>query len=390
MEEQKEMQIFLSYASPDQQRVLQIYDFLVRHGYPNTWIDCKKLLPGAPWEFEILRNLRKSDLVIFFLSNVSVNKRGFVQKELKIILRYLEEKLIDDTYIIPVKLDSDAIVPDELNKIQWVDINASNAYDSLKRSIDIQAAKLNVEVLQDENELDDIRIVKKSFKEKWEGLPGYDFEFSIPVFYATKFNTISEISKIVEGRFISKLHEYRHFKLWQEPEAYNWAQNEFRRTNVFDAQYSDLYHDNSYLGFKFNIYWYGAGAAHPNTEFMTYNFLLNPLVEISDLKTLFKNQDYSFKKIVEFARNALLEIPNSDNDNPIPTGKLLNEEGVMRGTKDWNSFSAFVFSKVGLELYFSAYQVGCHATGSHQISVPYEIIESDLYDVYQSALGIKF
>jgi hypothetical protein len=118
METQAEIQIFLSYASEDQERVLTVYDYLIKNGFPNAWIDCKKLLPGQPWEFEIQRNLKKSEIVIFFLSHSSVNKRGFVQKELKTALRYLEEKLSTDTYIIPIKLDSDIVVPEKLSKIQ--------------------------------------------------------------------------------------------------------------------------------------------------------------------------------------------------------------------------------------------------------------------------------
>lgn len=111
MSEKSEIQIFISYASPDQDRVLPVYEYLIKNGFPNTWIDCKKLLPGQPWELEIQRNLRKSEIIIIFLSHTSVNKRGFVQKELKTTLRYLEEKLFDDIYIVPIKLDTDVIVP---------------------------------------------------------------------------------------------------------------------------------------------------------------------------------------------------------------------------------------------------------------------------------------
>lgn len=63
---ENDIQIFLSYASQDQERVLSVYEFLIKNGFPNTWIDCKKLLPGQPWEFEIQRNLKKSEIVIFF------------------------------------------------------------------------------------------------------------------------------------------------------------------------------------------------------------------------------------------------------------------------------------------------------------------------------------
>lgn len=91
MTEQSEIQVFLSYASQDRERVLPVYEYLVTNGYPNTWIDCKKLLGGQNWDLEIKRNLGKSQIIIIFISNSSVNKRGYVQREIKIALKYLEE-----------------------------------------------------------------------------------------------------------------------------------------------------------------------------------------------------------------------------------------------------------------------------------------------------------
>ena len=94
-------QIFISYANADQARVLPLYEWLQSHGF-NAWIDCKQLMPGQNWEFEIKRALDKSSVIMIFVSRNSVSKRGYVQRELKLALAKLSEKLIDDIYIIPV------------------------------------------------------------------------------------------------------------------------------------------------------------------------------------------------------------------------------------------------------------------------------------------------
>lgn len=156
MTEQSNLQIFISYTKADQDRVIPIYEFLICNGYPNTWIDCKKLLPGQPWEFEIKRNLKKSEIVIIFLSNNSISKRGYVQRELKIATTYIEEKLQDDIYIIPIRLDDDAKIPDSLSEIQYLNISSNDSLHLLKQALDAQRDKLGFEPISVTQNIDDI------------------------------------------------------------------------------------------------------------------------------------------------------------------------------------------------------------------------------------------
>jgi hypothetical protein len=390
MNEQSELQIFLSYANQDQERVLPIYEFLIKNGFPNAWIDCKKLLPGQPWEFEIQKNLRKSEIVIFFLSNVSVNKRGFVQKELKTSLRYVEEKLNSDIYLVPVKLDSDVLVPEELSKFQCLDLNRNNALSLLKESLISQAEKLGLNIDNTVNDLDEIHIGKKNYREVWDGLPGYEVDFSIPIFHSTKFENIGEITKIIEANYLERLHEYRLFKMEQTPDSYSWAQNSYSRTNTFDAHFGSIFHKNYFLSIHYAIHSYDAGAAHPNFGFKGYNFLLNPLIQISSIQSLFKNPSDAFMKIAAFVRQSLLNIPaeTDENGNPVGDDKLLDKQWIERGTSDWDCFEAFVFSRDGLELSFPPYQVGPYMVGGHYVTIPYKTFQDDLRVIIKDALWL--
>lgn len=389
---ENDIQIFLSYASQDQERVLSVYEFLIKNGFPNTWIDCKKLLPGQPWEFEIQRNLKKSEIVIFFLSHTSVNKRGFVQKELKAALNYLEEKLSGDTYIIPIKLDSDVIVPAELLRFQYLDLNQSNSFNLLKQSLKDQISKLGYEPYNPADDVDEIHVTKKIFKESWQGLPGYEVEYAVPIFHSTKYENISEITKVVEASFLRRLHHYRLNKIDQLPASYSWSQNEFQRTHTFDAHYGSVFHENNFLSIHYSIHWYGAGAAHPNHHFETYNFLLNPLIEIDRIQELFMNLKEPFAPIRDYVRDTLLSIPleTGDKGNQIGEEKMLDREWVERGTESWDSFQAFSFSKEGLEISFPPYQVGAYACGSHFVTVPYKLFHSDLKNEIKHALSVAY
>jgi hypothetical protein len=73
--------------------------------------------------------------VLVCLSVTSINKRGFLQREIKQALEQAEEKLGDDVYLIPARLD-DCEVPDALSEIQWVDLFEDDGWRLLLKAIE--------------------------------------------------------------------------------------------------------------------------------------------------------------------------------------------------------------------------------------------------------------
>jgi hypothetical protein len=73
--------IFLCHASEDKPQVREVYHQLKALGFA-PWLDEVDILPGQDWEYEIERALETSDFVIVFLSTRSVEKVGYVQREL--------------------------------------------------------------------------------------------------------------------------------------------------------------------------------------------------------------------------------------------------------------------------------------------------------------------
>jgi hypothetical protein len=65
-------------------------------------MDKKDILPGERWKSSIRKAVRDSDFFLACLSANSINKRGWIQKEIKDALDIWQEKLEDDIYLIPV------------------------------------------------------------------------------------------------------------------------------------------------------------------------------------------------------------------------------------------------------------------------------------------------
>jgi len=129
-----EVRIFISYAREDEARVKELYQQLAKAGI-QPWLDREHIIPGMKWGPIIKRALKQSDFVLVCLSTTSINKRGFLQREIKQALEQAEEKLEHDVYLIPARLD-DCEVPDALSEIQWVDLFEDDGWRWLMKAIE--------------------------------------------------------------------------------------------------------------------------------------------------------------------------------------------------------------------------------------------------------------
>ena len=87
-----------------------------------AWLDLEKLLPGQNWQHAIREALQTCTHFIALLSHASVNKRGFVQKELKRAFDLLEEFPPGQIFLIPVRLEAVDVQYHQLHDIQRVDL----------------------------------------------------------------------------------------------------------------------------------------------------------------------------------------------------------------------------------------------------------------------------
>ena len=87
----RSLSVFLCHASQDKAFVRSFYKKLLEEGI-KPWLDEEDLLPGQNWQIEIKRAVKQSDAVIVCLSRHSLNKVGFVQKEIKYALDIADEQ----------------------------------------------------------------------------------------------------------------------------------------------------------------------------------------------------------------------------------------------------------------------------------------------------------
>lgn len=105
MTETRKLRVFLCHSSQDKPVVRELYQRLNAEGWIDPWLDEEKLLPGQNWDMEIEKAVETADAVILCLSNKSVTKEGYVQRELKFVLDIALEKPEEAIFIIPLRLE---------------------------------------------------------------------------------------------------------------------------------------------------------------------------------------------------------------------------------------------------------------------------------------------
>ncbi len=146
------LKVFLSYASQDKLLVRELSRRLMEENWINTWQDEKNLLPGQDWRLNILDAVDTSDIVIICLSNSSVNKEGYVQKELRYAQEIALEKPEGTTFLIPLRLE-ECEVPRGLRFYQWVDYFDDRKDDSYKALVASLKLRYEQKIKAEENRL---------------------------------------------------------------------------------------------------------------------------------------------------------------------------------------------------------------------------------------------
>jgi TIR domain len=134
--------IFLAHAWEDKPHVRKLYDDLKARGL-DPWLDEKDLKGGQIWKTEIPKAIRQAEVFLACLSKRSVEKRGYVQQELREALSAYGDRPAESIYIIPVRLDEceiqDLQIPDRglsFRDIHWVDLWQEGGFDRLVADIE--------------------------------------------------------------------------------------------------------------------------------------------------------------------------------------------------------------------------------------------------------------
>jgi hypothetical protein len=141
----KPLKIFLCHASDDKNEVKNLYNLFLQCG-ADPWLDSEKLLPGQDWNLEINKALDDSDVVLLCLSKKSVDKEGYVQKEIRIALDRALEMPDGRIFLIPARLE-ECDLPYKVKNYQWVDLFLQDGIGKLMRSLNLRASQVNAQPL---------------------------------------------------------------------------------------------------------------------------------------------------------------------------------------------------------------------------------------------------
>lgn len=141
------LRVFLCHSSGDKPTVRELYRQLNVEGWIDVWLDEAKLFPGHDWNLEIEKAVEAADVILVCISNNSITKEGYIQRELRIVLDYADYKPEGTLFIIPVRLE-ECEPPRRLRRWQYVDYfpkaKRKIAFQRLLESLKVRASELGL------------------------------------------------------------------------------------------------------------------------------------------------------------------------------------------------------------------------------------------------------
>lgn len=372
--------VFISYASLDRGRVDPFADSLEQAGV-DVWMDYRRLKAGQNWNTEIRRALGKAAVIVIFMSENSVDRRGYAQREIKIAIEQAEEKLVSDIYIIPILLDDLPEYPEAVKHLHMIRASSADAGGQLLDALNHQLEKLGAHVQAIQSETN-IRWTERIIKENWDGLPGYEFEYNLFHLSSPDFPQIGDITTIIHGYLAELCASERSVKFEQNTEYYNFGQKKFFRTRTLEAHCRQPAIVGRVISLIYSNYRY-SGGAHGNYNFHTYVFTLDPLARVYPISQIFSDANESFSKIQRLAREQLINDLSAADGLPPED----HREWVNGGTEKWSDFEAFALAEGGIEIIFPPYQVAAYAYGPQTVILDKNEIHDLLRPEFLSALG---
>jgi hypothetical protein len=109
-----------------------LYQKLRAEPWIEPWLDEEELFPGMDWNMEIEKAIEATDVILVCLSNNSITKEGYVQKEIKMALDYADYKPDGVIYIVPIRLE-ECLPPARLSRWQYADYFGENRERDFQR-----------------------------------------------------------------------------------------------------------------------------------------------------------------------------------------------------------------------------------------------------------------
>jgi len=290
--------VFISYAREDFESAKNMFEYLEANNFI-PWMDKMKLLVGQRWENQIMKELRIADFIIILLSQTSVAKRGFVQKEFKEALKYAEEKLNTDIFILPIKLD-DCNIPEELSVFNWVDFD-NETHSKISQSLNYQRNKIINSLPKDLIDLNNFTEHNIKLEGRINSIYNYDIKY--PTFRNTLNNKVNMLNTEIE-HYINNHISFLNKELLYEVNEILERIDSYDQKYSLETSYSVGIVNEKNISILFYEFYDFLGA-HPNHSWTSINIAFNPnrvlnyrdISNFSQLGDLIKNYKYDFDEI---------------------------------------------------------------------------------------------
>lgn len=359
------IRVFISYSREDLEKAMQLYYQLRAAGF-QPWIDKKDILPGEIWEQSIWRAVRQAHFVVICLSSGSVQKRGFLQREIKTALSFWQEKLDKDIYLIPVRFD-ECEVPQSLAELQWVDLFKQDGFEQLLAALTEGVRRYGFAIRPMTGS---VQIRNEQILDDREERPRFHIDIAYPQFESSIDRNIAEANTVLKATVLQEVHAFRRLIF----DTYlNSPENVESTGSDFIGGYNVELLNECLISVSYPLSSYTSGAAHPNNWVKVCNLYLNPVVSItldelfdweSDFVTIVS--EYCDKNLKEQSRQREL-----DDEMSVGLDSFIYslQEGGIASRDD---FSCFTITEHGLNFIF----VGPHVLGMWEVTVPFNVLQN--------------
>jgi hypothetical protein len=352
------LKVFVSYAREDQAQAAHYYELLQREGMA-PWMDVRNLLPGQNWEAEISKAFGEANVVLLLLSPRSVSKRGFVQREANDAIERLRYKQPTDIYVIPLLLEPCEVPSQIAGRLQYVDLTSDGAWDRVVASLRLAGEQQSI---QSERGVTHgpFTMFSERIEESRDGAPGYVVEIEFPRFESTvKPDAAKELNAYFAGRAFQVLLAERSNAEAQNPELF--AERRATSQNGRWEGFGVVHATAAFLSITYEVGWYGAGAAHPNMHFETFNFVCRDRLMRVELQEFFVD----LKAALEVISSACIQLLAREYWER--TGRRPDESQLKwfndGAGPELNNFRAFTVGPDHFTFLFAPYQVSAYAMG---------------------------
>jgi SIR2-like domain/TIR domain len=121
LQDEADKTVFISYAREDSAEAERLYRDLKNAG-AKPWIDKEEIRAGENWDLALSKAIKNNRYFIPLFSSRSVDKIGYVNKELRYALEALDHYPEKSIFMIPVRLDDCEIPFEKLKKIHNADL----------------------------------------------------------------------------------------------------------------------------------------------------------------------------------------------------------------------------------------------------------------------------